>query len=137
MIIRRIEHLDLEECQDLLREEQLRCFDGRFASFNYLKDLLEDNMSFLIQEGCDIIGCIFSEKLKHNGALLNFIAIHRDWRNKGIGSQILERLQQEYEDKDVEWFILYSSVDTQENLEFYKKHNFINNGLFYELGKNL
>jgi ribosomal protein S18 acetylase RimI-like enzyme len=137
MLIRKIDYMDLEECSDLLREEQLRCFDGEYPSMRYLEDLLEDSMSFLIQNGCDIIGCVFSERLKHNGALLNFIAIHRDWRGKGLGSELLNRLQTEYEKKDIEWFILYSSVDIQENLSFYKKHNLLNNGLFYEMGKNL
>ena len=129
---------DLLACEKLLATPETVCFSGEYPTSDYLSHIMIDGMSFVAVNGFDeIVGCIFSEKLKCFGALLDFMAVKTHYKRMGIGTQLLNHLKLEYAANNIDWMILYSTTKSEINKSFYEKNGFINNGSFYEMGKLL
>lgn len=133
---RRLKWDDLPACAKILETKETKCFTGEYPTVDYLSHIMIDEMSFVAVNGSnEIVGCIFSEKLKCFGALLDFMAVREDQRKRGLGTNLLKVLQAEYATKHIEWMILYSTTSSEVNKSFYTKNGFIDNGSFYEMGK--
>jgi Acetyltransferases len=133
--LRPIRYEDLSICEAILKTPETTCFTGEYPTVDYLSHIMIDKLSFVATIDNDIVGCIFSEKLKCFGALLNFMAVREDCRSKGIGKKLLFLLQSMYKSEGIEWMVLYSSIKSDRNKSFYEKNGFTNNNGFYEFGK--
>jgi len=129
---------DISECCELLKTEETMTFDGTYPSEKYLHELLTDNLCFVAKYGDEIVGCLFCEKIKSKGILLNLIVVKKEYRHKGIGCFLLDTLEKRCKEINLNWIVLYSTTKSINNTNFYIKNNYINkSGSFNEFGKNL
>ena len=131
---------DLELCEKLVAQPELVNFQGHYVSKDWLRELCKDGISYIIeQKDKGVIGCIFAEKLKMNGALLWLIAIDPKYKNQGYGTILLKNFEQNCQQiHNIEWIVLYSTTNSSYNKHFYTKNGYENgSGSFYEFGKEL
>ena len=75
--------------KDLKKEEIEKI--NNYVNLNVIKEL-DNNFNIVIND--NVIGCLLLTK-KDDGVLLDEIYIEKNYRNKGIGSDILKKITQE------------------------------------------
>lgn len=121
--IRKTRPTDFPACIRLLRISDLRDTDGTFYKKEWLNPYLADGLFYTAMRGKSVIGFIMGEKLKLEGAMIWFIVVHPDCRNRGIGTRLMKRFETACKTKGVTWTIL-SAERKRKTLNFYRKNNF-------------
>lgn len=114
ILIKKVNHNDLEMI-DFLTEENFKLFietKGKAGSYYYetLKDYYKDLSNELIvkslNDNCIVYGAYIEDKLIGCGFVeddgyLNSLFVSNEYRNNGIGSQLLEKLIQNCSEFDI------------------------------------
>jgi len=129
----------LDKCEELVATPETIAFNGEFVTKDWLFELSEDNLSFVMIVDGKTVGCIFGEKLlKSHGCLLHLLCIDVNFRNMGLGTKLIKHFEEQCKNTGVEWILLYSTYQSTVNHIFYTNLGYINkSGMFYEFGKEL
>lgn len=135
---RNVKRADLPGCAKLLETPEVLSSTGEYPSVSYLSHIMVDGLSFVaINDAREIVGCLFSEKLKFFGALLDFMVVRDDCRGMGIGTGLVKLYTSHCKSIGIEWSLLYSTTESESNKGFYDKNGFECSGKFYEFEKQL
>ena len=112
--IRKATIQDLDSIKKILVTKELGMDDPEYY-VNYVKHLIKDDSSiFLVAKHTfKIVGIIYGESdTKENWAEISGIAILKNYRMKGIGSQLIKEFENIIYNKNIDNIELYAHIDT-------------------------
>lgn len=137
MDFRRANLNDLNIIEKLMRTKEFKNSDGTYPDKNYLSKYLNSDLFIVAVENENILGCIYGERLIGNGVLLWYIVVNQDFRRKGIGSNLLIKFEKICKSIGIKFINLCSPINSKENINFYKKHKYEQEGSYIEFYKEL
>jgi ribosomal protein S18 acetylase RimI-like enzyme len=115
---------DFKRCVELLDSPEFYAANGDKWKESWLEEYLDKNYFLVAKENNKVIGLVLGEKIKQKGSVLWLLVVDPVYRGKGIGSKLLTEYERSVKEEGVEWIILYSVLENNETLEFYKKNNY-------------
>jgi ribosomal protein S18 acetylase RimI-like enzyme len=124
MLIRKAGKKDLIQCENLVRIPEMRLATGGFFDRFFLEKYLDENYFLVAEDEGSVVGLIFGEPVKANGAIIWMIAVDEKIRGKGIGSRLLKAFEKKVKKIGIQWIVLYGYQKNPKVLKFYRKHKF-------------
>ena len=120
-MIRTMKAEDLEEVLAIEKES----FSSPWSHENFLYEIKENPFAkcYVYEEEGKILGYAMMWILFENGDITN-IAVHPQYRNRGIGQQLLNRLFEEADKEGLEYLHLEVRVSNKEAIPLYLKNGF-------------
>lgn len=143
MIIQRICLEDIYKIFDIVNANKSDFLvDDRnfFWSIEQLKDWVETNEDVLLiaKEDDEVIGFALTSyhKATRKAVLENFFIL-QNWRNKGVGSQLMEEILIQLKNKNVSYICFLVPVEEVEELSYFQRRGFEKGRGFVWFGKHL
>ena len=117
-MINKIDIKDIDSFYELGKE-----LNNNFNTLYKLDDLVKSKYDFIYGYYIDnnLVGFIHINKLYENIDIVNII-VNKDYRDKGIGTKLLNYIVDNY--KDINSIMLEVRESNNAAIEFYKKNNF-------------
>lgn len=125
LIIRPAKKCDLATCERLLNLPELFFPDGKPWSKDWIVNYINENFFLVAEKNDKVVGCIIGEQLKNNGSLIWLLSIDSNYRDSGIGRQLLEAYETAARNKGLSWIMLYSVLYDERTLRFYQKNGYL------------
>jgi ribosomal protein S18 acetylase RimI-like enzyme len=120
---------DYLEVRSLLQEAGL--FDEIWDSEENIKGIAKNGSALLAEDNGQILGCIFVVPYGTKVSYLFRLAVKKEQRKKGIGSQLLDKAEQIIKSGKNEEVGLYVDSDNKTLQQFYKKRGYKTSGKPY------
>jgi len=124
MIIRKAELKDVKQCGDISNIREFRMPNGDVPDAKLFEQSL-DQIFFVAEEDKQIVGLILGYKLTKEFAYLEVLVVHKDFRGKKIGEQLLLAFRNELKNQNVEQYFLIVPSFSEKALNFYRKNGLI------------
>ncbi|MDP2103750.1 MAG: GNAT family N-acetyltransferase [Candidatus Gracilibacteria bacterium] len=125
MIIRNATIHDLESCEKLSHIPELLWADGGHYYYDFLKNYISDDSYFLVlEDNNSVIGYLLGEKLKAGGVIIWSLGIDEKYRRKGLGTQLLKKLEYNAKKDGCKWIYLVGRANKEGLKKFYLKNGF-------------
>lgn len=135
MIIRPAVKSDMKNVEKLLRLPELSTATGQYLSAKVISGYI-DKMYFLVaEENKEVIGTIIGERLKNNGIMIWMFVVKKEIREKGVGSALLKKFENNMSTEKRDWAILYAPAKSIKSINFYKKRGYNKGKLHVEFLK--
>lgn len=134
MNITEMTNKDAEKIKDHFQEN----FDD-FWNYEILKDeIVNNNSKYIVAktETDEIIGFIGIKIILDEAEFMN-IVVHKDYRNKGIGSKLLEKILYICKKLKIKRILLEVNEKNETAIKLYEKYNFIKTGIRKKYYNNL
>ena len=134
MNITEMTNKDVEKIEDHFQEN----FDD-FWNYEILKDEIANNNSKYIvakTETGEIIGFAGIKIILNEAEIMN-IVVHKNYRNNGIGSELLEKILDMSKILKIEKILLEVNENNENAIKLYKKYNFTQTGIRKKYYNNL
>jgi len=130
MIYRNYENKDISAIRDILEND---------LGYNCELDKLNNRINEMLKRGnyqifvaCDgdkvvgYIGCVsyLAFELENEGMKIIALAVSKDYRRKGIGTQLLKTAEQWAKENNIEVILLNSGLSREDAHAFYESHGY-------------
>lgn len=136
MNIRQYKTDDYKRLREILETSGL--FDEVWDSENHLTEKIsKDDQSILIaEENDEIIGCLLIMRDPW-ACFLYRLAVKESYRNRGVGSALLEAAENQLRDRGVEEVGLYVDSNKEELQDYYARRGYAKGGTYRCMYKKL
>lgn len=121
---------DYEAVKEILEEAKL-FYESWHSPENLYAMIEKDPTSIQLVLQDEVIGCVLIIPFGKKVAYFFSLAIKREFRNKGIATQLMQHAEELMKKKGTTEFGLYVSSTNKELIEFYKRKNFQTSGKEY------
>ena len=136
-VIRPVGAGDIRQCYELGRTPELtEAFGGPPLLF-WIEALAKEGIFFVAEEGGDIVGYIAGERTAGEIAILHNIAVRDSHREKGIGSMLVDKFEQECRGRKLKLIYLYGFSGNSRTSNFFEKKGYIKGSPTHEFEKFL
>ncbi|MFC1720942.1 GNAT family N-acetyltransferase [Patescibacteria group bacterium] len=137
MQIRSATKSDMKDVEKIFKLPELSTATGEYLSAETLSKYMDEKYFLVAEDEGNIIGAMFGERLKNDGAMLWEFAVEESARGKGIGSALLDVFEKNMISESRRWVILYAPVKNPKTINFYEKHKYSKGKLHVEFLKYL
>jgi len=124
MNIRKAELKDIKQCEKISKIREFEMPTGEMPDAKSFE--LSLNQIFLVaEEKNKIIGLILGYKLTKEYIYLDLFTVHKDFRNKKIGTQLLTAFRNELRNLNYKDYFLIAPSFNKKTLNFYSKNGLI------------
>ena len=112
IIIRKATTRDVKPCYAIMRKtKELYGADGLSPEW-WLRGLIEKGIAVVAEQGKTIIGFKAGESLLSGGVISHLIVIKKDYRGKGLASQMNAAFEKRAKEKKRIWVLTYAKDDS-------------------------
>lgn len=121
-----IRPLELSDLEQLVEIEKSAFTVGPYSK-RMLKRMIEmeRSFSFVAEEDGTILGYVSAMPLDTESVDVESIAVHPDYQGRGIGGQLLQKIEEEMKSRGFIRSILEVRDMNYESIRFYKKHGYV------------
>jgi len=127
---------DVKQCYELSKTPELRTPTGKVPPIHWLENIIKEKQIFVVaQDKKEIVGFRMGERMAGNFAIAHLIAVKKEYRNKGVGKQLVNYFEQECKKRKLRGVLTYVYANNPKTINFFIKNGYNKGSKVIEFNK--